>query len=81
MKIKYNDSFEISQLVAEFKQITEAYERALAQLPRRDDIVLELRDLKLTHKQIGLLLDISTGRVGQLVMRTPRHVTAKPAAE
>lgn len=70
-----------AQLVAEFKRITTEYDQALARLPRRAEIVLALRETGLTHKQVGALLGISAGRVGQLVMEAPGYVRQRLPAE
>lgn len=70
-----------AQLAAEFKQISddynelrESHDREVAQmLQRRREIVLSLVDVRLTHREIGALLGISAGRVGQLVKGAPGY--------
>lgn len=76
-----SETYQITQLVSEFKRITEDYEQALADLPRRSEIVLSLINNGLTHKQIGLLLGISAGRVGQLVKGAPGYVAQRPPGD
>lgn len=74
-------SVEIPQLIAEFKEITESYERALNNLPRRHEIVYTLIQLGMTHKQAGQLLGLSAARVGQLVQGAPGYVPARLPGE
>lgn len=69
------------QLVAEFKRITENYEQALAELPRRAEILYELiQSDGMTYRQVGLLLGISAGRVGQIVKGASTYVPARHSA-
>jgi Sigma-70, region 4. len=62
------------QLRAEFQRITQDYNQALADLPRRSEIVLTLINTGMTHREVGQLLGISAGRVAQLVKEAPGYV-------
>lgn len=71
-------------LIREFKNISRAYQELREKhdlevsrmLRRRREIILMLKRANLTHKEIGLELGLSTGRVGQLVREAPGYVTA-----
>lgn len=79
-----SEMYQTARLVTEFQRITNEYEqafaKALALLPRRSEIVLELVQSGLTYRQVGLLLGISAGRVGQLVQEAPGYVPQRPPA-
>lgn len=75
-------------LVAEFQQISVEYDRRRKEfdeasselLRRRRDIVLSLVSTGLTHREVGFLVGLSTGRIGQLVKGATGYVPQRQPA-
>lgn len=75
-----SEQYMTTQLVAEFHQLTQRYNQALADLPRRNEIVFALVCSGLSYRKVAKMLGISAPRVGQLIKEAPGYVPPAPPA-